>query len=179
MASMTRQRPILISCAGGGFAGEIAALLTGFEATDRLVFAYPRTEARWLQRRMQARHFFVMQNVAYGMRAGRNKKLPLFWILAVRRCIRKVKNISPELAIFVGSSECLPLILACRILHIRCIYIESITRVEDLSMTGRIVYHGRLANIFLVQWPCLLPSYPRAQYQGVVYDLRYCRNDVF
>lgn len=179
MANPTRQRPVLIACAGGGFGGEIAALLTGFETTDRLVFAYPRGAARWLQRRLRGRRFFVTPEMSLGMRAGRNNLSLLLWFYAVRRCIKKVRHVSPELAVFIGSSACLPLLIACRLLRVRCVYIESVTSVKDLFMTGKIVYYTRLANIFLVQWPSLLSSYPRAQYQGVVYDLRYRRDDIF
>lgn len=172
MAKVLSRSPILISCAGGGFAGEIAALVTGFDATDHLILAYPRVEARGLQRRMNARHFIVMRSVSHGRRFG-IKVSPRFWFSAVCRCIRQVKHISPKLAVFLGSCEGLPLLFACRLLGIQCVYIESITRVDHLSLTGRIVYHGRLAGVFLVQWRDLLPMYPRVQYHGVVYDLRH------
>lgn len=166
------ERPILVACASGGFAGEIAALVTGFVAADRLIFAYPRVQARGLQKRMRARHFIVMRSVSHSRRAG-IKVSPRFWLSAVARCVRQVKRLSPKLAVFLGSCEGLPLLLACRLLGIRCVYVESITRVDRLSLTGKIVYHGRLANDFLVQWSDLLPAYPRARYEGMVYDLRY------
>lgn len=52
----------------------------------------------------------------------------------------------------------------------RCkiIYVESFCRTKTLSLTGRLIYHLRLANKFLVQWPNLLKEYPRATHEGLL-----------
>ena len=44
------------------------------------------------------------------------------------------------------------------------IFIESIARVEHLSLTGKILYSLRVASVFLVQWECLAAKLPRARY---------------
>ena len=63
----------------------------------------------------------------------------------------------------VGSSHSVPAMLAARAARVPTIYLESITRVDRLSSTGRIVYRGRLADLFIVQWPALAASYPAAR----------------
>jgi beta-1,4-N-acetylglucosaminyltransferase len=49
------------------------------------------------------------------------------------------------------------------------IYIESIARVHRLSLSGKILYHLRLSDSLLVQWPELQAKYPRAHYAGRVF----------
>jgi len=48
----------------------------------------------------------------------------------------------------------------------RVAYVESIARTEALSLTGRLLYAGRLADLFFVQWPELAARLPRAVYAG-------------
>lgn len=45
-------------------------------------------------------------------------------------------------------------------------YLESIARVSSLSLSGRILYDLRLANLFFVQWPDLQNRFPRSSYVG-------------
>lgn len=65
--------------------------------------------------------------------------------------------------IAVGCSHAVPMFLAGRIMGRRTVYIESVTRVDRLSITGKIVYYSRLAGIFIVQWPDLQKIYPSSQ----------------
>jgi beta-1,4-N-acetylglucosaminyltransferase len=48
------------------------------------------------------------------------------------------------------------------------IYVETLARVNDLSLTGKIVYYwpGGLADGFLVQWPELAQKYKHVDYIG-------------
>jgi len=56
-----------------------------------------------------------------------------------------------------------------RPLSSKIIFVESICRTRTLSLTGKIVYHLRLADTLFVQWPELQASYPRATYSGRVF----------
>ncbi len=53
----------------------------------------------------------------------------------------------------------------------RCwvVYVESIARVDTLSLSGRILYDARIADRVFVQWPQLLGRYPRALCVGRLY----------
>lgn len=48
----------------------------------------------------------------------------------------------------------------------RLVYVESIARVQRLSLSGRLLYHLRMTDMFFVQWEDLLDVYPRAMYKG-------------
>lgn len=176
MADATK-RTVLISCGVAGFSSEVKALITGLDEDLDIVLAYPRREARVLQKRFRTKNFFITANVSKSRRKG-NHKSPLFYIRSVLRCYRRIKRNPPRLAVFMGSSEGFPLMIACRLAGVKCVFIETITRVDKPSKMGLIVYYSRLCQHFLVQWPDMAEPYPRAQYQGVVYDIRYRGIDI-
>jgi len=76
----------------------------------------------------------------------------------------------PEVVICNGPGTCIPICAAAVLLRITglargaIIFIESIARVEHLSLTGKILYHMRIATVFLVQWERLAARLPRARY---------------
>lgn len=104
----------------------------------------------------------------------------------------------PDLILCNGPGTCLPVILAATLrngcflpLHAalrvalsllscglillaatprcaRVVFVESVARVTSLSLTGRIVYHARLAHDFHVQWPQLEQKYPRTHCVGLL-----------
>eukprot|EP01025_Chloroclados_australasicus_P024769 TRINITY_DN2484_c0_g1_i2.p1 TRINITY_DN2484_c0_g1~~TRINITY_DN2484_c0_g1_i2.p1 ORF type:complete len:222 (-),score=-1.70 TRINITY_DN2484_c0_g1_i2:58-723(-) len=84
----------------------------------------------------------------------------------------------PSLLLVNGPGTCLPI---CAVAHafrmigwlnVRIVFVESIARTQRLSMTGKILYHLRLTDEFLVQWPQLAQRFPRARYSGRVYQPR-------
>lgn len=50
----------------------------------------------------------------------------------------------------------------------RIVYVESICRVESLSLSGKLLYWLYIANDILVQWPELQEKYPRTKYIGLL-----------
>ena len=63
-----------------------------------------------------------------------------------------------------GAGVSVPFVWMAKVLGIRTIFIEDLTRVSRLSLSGKLVY--RAADRFLVQWPELLEQYPRAEFHG-------------
>ena len=70
----------------------------------------------------------------------------------------------PAAVISCGPAVGVPPCAMAKLLGMRVVFIETGSRVRRLSMTGRIVY--RFADLFVVQWPQLLASCPRAVYAG-------------
>jgi UDP-N-acetylglucosamine:LPS N-acetylglucosamine transferase len=62
-----------------------------------------------------------------------------------------VRRERPDVILSTGAALALPFFLAGKLLGARLVYVESMTRTEGLSLTGRLVYP--LANAFFVQWP--------------------------
>ncbi len=70
----------------------------------------------------------------------------------------------PNVIISCGTGMTVPIFYSARTLGIPTVFIESMSRVETLSMTGRILY-GKV-SLFMVQWKSLAEKIPRVVYGG-------------
>lgn len=73
----------------------------------------------------------------------------------------------PEFLVTTGALISFPFCLYGKLMGAKVIYIESFARVNDRSLTGRLVYP--IADLFLVQWESLLELYPKAKYVGGIF----------
>jgi beta-1,4-N-acetylglucosaminyltransferase len=72
----------------------------------------------------------------------------------------------PDAILSTGAGLAVPFFAIGRLLRIRLVYVESVTRTESLSLSGRLVYP--LASRFFVQWPAVAERFRRAEYAGAV-----------
>ena len=73
----------------------------------------------------------------------------------------------PDYIVSLGAEIAIPFFYIAKVLGIKTIYIESWCRIEDLSLTGKIVYP--VASRVWVQWPELLEFCgSKAEYHGAV-----------
>ncbi|KAJ8376099.1 hypothetical protein SKAU_G00066790 [Synaphobranchus kaupii] len=81
-----------------------------------------------------------------------------------------VFKLRPDMVLCNGPGTCVPLCVAGLVLgalgvkKVLIVYVESICRVETLSLSGKILYH--LSDYFFVQWSTLKDKYPRSIYIG-------------
>lgn len=74
---------------------------------------------------------------------------------------------NPDMIITTGGGIALSMCYVGKLLGKKVVFIESLSRVENPSLTGRILYP--IADLFLVQWKYLLKKYgPKAKYWGSV-----------
>jgi beta-1,4-N-acetylglucosaminyltransferase len=90
------------------------------------------------------------------------KNLLRNWVLAWR-LLRKHR---PDAILSTGAGVAVPFFLTGKLLRIRLVYVESVTRTESISLTGRLVYP--FADRFFVQWPAAAKRLRRAEYAGSV-----------
>ena len=73
----------------------------------------------------------------------------------------------PDVIVTTGALIVFPFCLYAKLMGTKVVYIETFARVNDRSLTGRLVYP--LADLFLVQWEALLEFYPKAKYVGGIF----------
>lgn len=79
-------------------------------------------------------------------------------------------RLRPDMVLCNGPGTCIPLCVAGLLLGILgmkkvlIVYVESICRVQTLSLTGKILYP--ISDYFFVQWPCLRDKYPKSIFLG-------------
>lgn len=82
----------------------------------------------------------------------------------VVKILRKEK---PDFIITTGALIAFPFCILGKLRGTKIIYIESFARINNLSLTGKLVYP--FADLFLVQWKSLLQTYPKAKYVGGIF----------
>ena len=73
----------------------------------------------------------------------------------------------PDFIVTTGALISFPFCVYAKLMKAKVIYIETFARVNDRSLTGRLVYP--IADLFLVQWESLLELYPKAKYVGGIF----------
>ncbi|OCT82829.1 UDP-N-acetylglucosamine transferase subunit ALG14 homolog [Xenopus laevis] len=79
-------------------------------------------------------------------------------------------RLQPDLILCNGPGTCVPACFSAFLLgvfgikKIIIVYVESICRVETLSLSGRLLYY--FADYFIVQWPRLQNKYSKSIYLG-------------
>jgi hypothetical protein len=79
-----------------------------------------------------------------------------------------IRHDRPSAIVTTGAGVAVPFAIIARLAGINFIYIESMARIAEPSLTGRLIYP--LATHFFVQWPDLLKFFPRAICAGTIFD---------
>lgn len=154
--------------------GEVNRLICVVSDDDNLIHQKISQEFEGCKRK----HKIETVTLRRGRRVGQ-LYLTAIWttILGILSSINIILTQKPKLCITNGPAISVTVSLAIRFLQMitfgfcyRCniLYIESFCRTRTLSLSGRLIYHLRLANEFYVQWPVLHSLYPRALYQGLL-----------
>jgi UDP-N-acetylglucosamine:LPS N-acetylglucosamine transferase len=70
-----------------------------------------------------------------------------------------VLRLRPDAVVSVGPAVAVPVSLVAKLAGAKVIYLESASRTQGLSLTGKLM--SRLADLFFVQWEEILPLAPR------------------
>jgi beta-1,4-N-acetylglucosaminyltransferase len=92
----------------------------------------------------------------------RSAVLPTFW--GSWQALWILLRVRPAAIVSTGPALAVPVSLMGKLLGVQIIFIETGSRVEALSLTGKMMY--RFADLFFVQWPQLKAQLPRAIYAG-------------
>lgn len=76
-----------------------------------------------------------------------------------------IRRDRPNVILSTGAALAVPFFVVGRLFGVRLVYVESLTRVNELALSGRLVYP--LTNTFFVQWQMGKPP-RRAVYAGSI-----------
>lgn len=152
---LTEQARLLLVASSGGHLLELLSLQSLWIDHPRCWVTFPLPDAQDLlaEERVIWAHHPTNRNVRNLLR-----NTWLAW--------RMLRRERPDVVISTGAGVAVPFIWAARALGITTVYVESLTRIHELSLTGRLVYP--VANGFYVQWPELAARYARAEYRGQI-----------
>jgi UDP-N-acetylglucosamine:LPS N-acetylglucosamine transferase len=95
-----------------------------------------------------------------------NRQHTLRIIAVLIRCLRVTLRERPSVVISTGAAVGCIMCFLGRLFSAKIVWLDSITNVERISLSGRMVRH--IADLFLVQWPELAEKYDNVEYAGAV-----------
>ncbi len=77
----------------------------------------------------------------------------------------------PRTVFSTGSPIVLPFALVCKFLPLRFVYLDTLSRVIELSNTGKLIHKYKLYDEFMSQWENMAVEY-NLEYYGKTFDLK-------
>lgn len=119
----------------------------------------------WVTFSKQDTCYLLQEEKVYWAYQPTNRNIKNFFrnLLLAWRILRREK---PDAVISTGAGVGVPFLYLASFFRKKTIYIESITFVNTLSLSGKLVYP--IVHHFLVQWPELTQKNKKAEFKGQV-----------
>ena len=82
-----------------------------------------------------------------------------------------IKKIQPIALFSTGGPICIPFAVVAKLMKKRFIYLDTLSRVQDLSNTAKFLYKYQLANEIYTQWPSVAEQYDGITCQGKTFNI--------
>lgn len=146
---------ICLAASAGGHLSQLLALADSWKGHDTFCVATSEVVRGRLQK--HGKTYIVGEC---------NRQHPLQVLSVLLRCIVIALRERPQVVISTGAAAGCLVCFLCKSIRAKIIWVDSITNVERLSLSGRMV--RRIADLFLVQWPELARKYDNVQFAGTV-----------
>ena len=97
----------------------------------------------------------------------KEKTFPIKFIMLFAQSLKIMLEEKPDCIISTGALATFPICVLGKLMGKKVIYIESFARVDEPSLTGKLMYH--VADLFIVQWKEMMEFYPNAVYGGGIF----------
>jgi len=151
-----------IVCSSGGHLTQALSLLEAFEGHHIFLVVHSFPSLREIQLEEVKRIYLLRILLGYS-------SLLAVFLTALVNLFQFIKIFwkeKPSILFSTGAEIAVPAFYIGKLLfRARLIYVETLTRVKNLSYTGKVLYP--IVDLFLVQWPELLSKRrPKAVYKG-------------
>jgi beta-1,4-N-acetylglucosaminyltransferase len=135
-----RKANALLVCSPGGHLLQMFCLQPAWDDVERTWITLEAPDSDYL---LQEERVILAHGPTNRSIRALLSNLRLAWLV--------VRRERPDVILSTGAALALPFFLAGKLLGVRLVYVESLTRIDSLSLTGQLVYP--LADAFFVQWP--------------------------
>lgn len=160
---------ICISVSRGGHLDQLLQIIESFEGHDIFFLTVESEMTSNLNKNYNVhfvRKYFSEENDFLGKKPFNIISLIIYQIYVIIPSLIILIKENPNLIVCNGGEASIAISYIGKIFGKKIMYLESLTRIKELSLTGKIIYP--IANIFLVQWEDLLEKYKKAKYWGRV-----------
>jgi beta-1,4-N-acetylglucosaminyltransferase len=145
--------PVLIVCSTGGHLLQMHEMRAAWEPFERIWVTFDKSDARSLLAGERVQHAF----------SPTNRNIPNF-LRNLRLAWRVIRDERPAAILSSGAGVAVPFAWIGRMHGARTVYVESFTRMDELSLSGRMI--KPVADRFYVQWPQLAARTRRVRFAG-------------
>lgn len=150
---------VLLVCSPGGHLLQLLALRRAWDGFSNAWVSLGRADARSL----------LADDRAYFAYGPTNRNIPHFF-RNLFMAVRLLRRLRPRVIVTTGAGVAVPFAWIGRMLGARVVYIESLSRVDDVSLSCRLI--SPVADRVYGQWPEFVRAYPHARYAGSVFGAR-------
>jgi len=152
--SVGRQtRPVLLVCSSGGHLLQLLALRDAWDQFPRVWVTFNKSDATSLLRGERVVH-------AHG---PTNRNVPNL-LRNLRLAQRVIRAERPAAILSTGAGIAVPFAWVGKLHGIPSVYVESFTRIDELSLTARLI--SPVISRLYVQWPELEADASRPRFAG-------------
>ncbi len=141
---------ILLVCSSGGH----------FKALEQLNNFWQNHERFWVTFKTSTTVRSLQEEQVYWAFSPTNRNIPNL-LRNLGLAWRIVNQEKPDLILTTGAGVAVPFIIVGKLVGSQTVFIESITRIKQLSLSARLVLP--FLNVLYVQWPQLKARYPQAE----------------
>jgi beta-1,4-N-acetylglucosaminyltransferase len=141
---------VLLVCSSGGH----------FKALEQLNEFWESHERFWVTFQTSTTTKELQNERVYWAFSPTNRNVPNL-LRNLRLAWKIVRQEHPDLILTTGAGVAVPFIIVGKLIGCQTVFIESITRIKQLSLSARLVLP--FLDILYVQWPQLKTSYPQAE----------------
>ena len=154
-------KKVLFISSGGGHLEELVALKKLFDDVEYTIVTEKTPSTLFLKEKYKNVKYLV-----YGTQDHLLAYLFIFPFNILLSFFMFIK-IKPDFVISTGTHTAVPM---CKIAHLfkkKVIWIETMANITTGTKAGKMIYP--IADKFIVQWPELLMTYPKAEYWGSIF----------
>lgn len=146
---------VLLVCSSGGHVLQLHSLSEAWHDYSRVWVTNDRSDARSL-----------LESESAVFLPGPASRDPVAFVRNLLAAVQLMRRVRPAVMITTGADIAVPFAWVARLFGARVVYIESLTRLDELSLSGRLI--APVATRMYVQWPELQRARPDAVYAGSV-----------
>ncbi len=156
MSQNVDRADVMLVCSSGGHLQQMLALKPAWAPYSHVWVTFDKSDARSLLSYEPVVYAYSPTNRSLKNLA---RNLFLAW--------RTLRRVRPRVLLTTGAGVAVPFAWLGRLLRVKIVYVESFTRIEGPSLTGRLV--TPIAHRAYVQWPEMERVVAKARYAGNVF----------
>jgi UDP-N-acetylglucosamine:LPS N-acetylglucosamine transferase len=141
---------VLLVCSSGGHFKGLQQLRSFWENYDRA----------WVSFNTATTQAALNEEKVYWAYSPTNRNFPNF-VKNLYLAFQVLRETKPDVIISTGAGVAVPFLILGKLFGSQTVFIESVTRIETLSLSARLVLP--FLSLLYVQWPQLQARYPQAE----------------